>query len=157
MNMVRFLLALAGGLCTVLMIQIRVDRLKEAGHISSGANGLEILWSAFLSPMLKIVWAGLYEMIRTTARGSRQKPPLRPFLAAWMTGKVQTVTKRLTVTTAQGVKREIMVSEQIKPPRPPGRPRKYPEGWRKARLTGRPRGRPRKQAHADVEGNYHGS
>jgi hypothetical protein len=145
-----------GLILIALIIQLRVDRLKAAGHISSGASGLRIFWLAFVLPLLKIVWAGLFEMIRTAARGSRQKPPLGPFLTAWATGKVQIVTKRLTITTAQGVKREIVVREQVRPPRPPGRPRKHPEGWRKARLTGRPRGRPRKHVPVDVEGNHHG-
>jgi hypothetical protein len=109
------------------------------------------VWSAFLLPLLKILWAGLFEMIRTATRGYRQKPPLGAFLRAWVTGKVQTVTKKLTVTTDQGVKREIVVREEVRPPRPPGRPRKYPEGWRKARLTGKPRGRPRRVPSADTE------
>lgn len=151
----QLLIVVVGGGVVNLLGQIRVERLKLAGHIQPNAKGPEILWSALLLPLLRILWAGLYEMIRTLARGTRQKPPLGPFLLAWVTGQAQTVTRRITVTTAQGIKRQIQVTEHVKPPRPPGRPRKYPEGWRRARLTGRPRGRPRK-AQPEAEGADHG-
>lgn len=148
------LVAAVGVFVVILLAHIHVNRLKLAGPIRPNANGAEILWLALVLPLLRIVWAGLFQMIRTLARGTRQKPPLGPFLLAWVTGQVQTATRRITVTTSQGVKRQIQVSEQVKPPRPPGRPRKYPEGWRRARLTGRPRGRPRK-AQPEAEGAEH--
>jgi hypothetical protein len=156
--MTDFFLVAMGCIGIFLLVLIRVERLKAAGHLAKNAEVIEIVWSAFLLPLLKIFWAGLFEMIRTVARGHRQKPPLGPFLTAWVTGKVQTVNKRLTVTTDQGVKREIVVREKVNPPRPPGRPRKHPEGWRKARLTGNPRGRPRRtdSAHT-VEPEQRGS
>lgn len=140
---------------SIVLAYVRVQRLQEAGHITRSANIIEIMWSAFAKPLLRVLWAGLYEMIRATARGTRQKPPFGEFLMAWITGRTQFARKAVTVTTRQGETRVFQVKEVVKPPRPPGRPRTYPEGWRKARLTGRPRGRPCKVP--DGQEDDHGS
>lgn len=138
------LIVVLSSMVVVMLAHVRVQRLTAAGHIATNASRLEVAWSGFLLPVLLVVWAGIYEMIRSIARGRRQKPPFSAFFLAWVTGRVQGVTKALTVTTCHGDKQVIQVTEFVKPPRPPGRPRKYPEGWQAARRTGRPRGRPRK-------------
>lgn len=68
------------GLAVVAVADIRVQRLRTAGHISASARGAQVVWVAFILPALQVLWAGLYEMIRATARGRRQKPPFGPFL-----------------------------------------------------------------------------
>lgn len=132
------------GITLITLADIRVQRLRTAGHLSTSTSGAQMAWLAFILPALQVIWAGIYEMVRSIARGRRQQPPFGPFLLAWLTGKAQPTRKLIRVKEA-GKERQIEVTEWIRPPRPPGRPRKYPEGWRAHRRTGRPRGRPRKQ------------
>lgn len=129
------LMTVVASVMVLTLADIRVQRLRAAGHIQPRASHLEVIWLAFVAPVLAVLWAGLYEMIRTMARGRRQKPPFGAFLTAWVTGKAQAITKRIRVQAA-GKERQIPVTEWVRPPRPPGRPRKYPEGWQAARRTG---------------------
>jgi len=131
------------------LADMRVQRLQQAGRIPAAAKGVDIAWLAFVRPAFRVLWAGMYEMIRSVVHGSRGKPPFGPFLLAWVTGKAQPI-RRVIRVRERGVEREIGVSEWIRPPRPLGRPRKYAEGWQAHRRTGRPRGRPRKQPSTGV-------
>lgn len=150
--MTRVLLTAGGIGVLVLMGHLRVERLRAGGHLRNGCNQFEVAWVAFVAPALRVLWAGAYEMVRTAARGTRQKPPFGAFMLAWLTGRVQSVTKVVRVTDRTGQARSLRITEQVRPPRPPGRPRKYSEGWRQARLTGRPRGRPRKAVAPSQDG-----
>lgn len=129
---------------TTLLSILRVARLRAAGHIGPKVDLPNVLWIAFVQPVLRVLGAGLYEMLRTMARGKHQKPPLDAFLLAGVTGKAQPVPKTITVTEPSGEVRRLHVTEWVRPPRPLGRPSKYPEGWQAHRRTGRSRGRPRK-------------
>lgn len=138
----RNLILILVGLAILALADIRVRRFRAAGHIPANAKGTQVAWLAFVLPVLQVLWAGLYEVIRSIARGRRQKPPFGPFLRAWLTGQAQPIRKLLRFGD-EGRERPVEVTEWVRPPRPPGRPRKYPEGWRAHRRTGRPRGRPR--------------
>jgi hypothetical protein len=49
--MTRCLMLAVGGIGVILVVQIRVDQLKAAGHLAQSADVPEIAWSAFLAPL----------------------------------------------------------------------------------------------------------
>lgn len=123
-TMIRLMILVLVSVAMLAVADIQMKRLRAAGHISSSAKEVQVVWLAFVLPMLQVLWAGLYEMIRSVARGQRQKPPFGLFLLAWLTGKAQPFRKLIRFREASTV-RQIEVTEWVRPPRPSGRPRKY--------------------------------
>jgi hypothetical protein len=57
------------------LADVRVLRLREAGRIPAAATGLDVARLAFVFPAVRVLWAGVYEMIRAVVHGNRGKPP----------------------------------------------------------------------------------
>lgn len=76
---------------------IRVQRLHNAGRIPAAAGAVDVVWMDFVLPVCRVLWAGLYALIRSAVYDSRH---LAPFLLACITSKAQPI--RLVLRVREG-------------------------------------------------------